>query len=413
MRLPKRILSTTALGLAIAGLSVTAAPAAAQKKGEKAQGPKYDLSKPVREALAPYDKAMTAKDFATAKSAVDAAVAVATTADDKYIVNRYAFDVANATKDDAALYPAMEGVLASGKSPPKEAAVFNGALAVRSYNDKRNEDALRFAAAAKAAGSTDANLDVVIAETYGRQKDYPKAIAAFQGQIDAETAAGRKADENVYRRVVGYAQQSKDPALLDRTSQQWVAAYPTPESWRIVLTNAMVDRNYNEGVQLDFLRLMKLSGGLTSPSDYRSYAELAAYGNLNGEVISAVDAGTGAGLLNQADVADVYGKAKAKSAEDRRSLTTEFKAASSKSDAKPVAAAADALFGYGSYDEAIELYKIALTKNGVNADEVTLRMGIAQAMKGDLAAAKGSFAKVKGERQPLATYWTVWANSQA
>lgn len=410
MRLANRILMSSAFGLS--ALSLVAAPASAQKKAS-VEAPKRNLTKPFVEAVGPYQKAMEANDYAGASAAIEAGRAKATNADERYMVNRFAFDVANATKDDAALYKAMEQVIASGGAPQKELAVFNGALAVRAYSEKRNDDALRYAAAAKAAGSTDGNLDVVIAETYGRQENYPKAIAAFQSQIDAQSGAGLKADENVYKRVVGYAQKANDPALIDSTSRQWIVAYPTAENWKVVLTNAMVGRNYSESVQLDYFRLMSLSGALTTGEDYRGYAELASYQNINGEVVSAVDLGTKAGVLNSSDVAEIYGRAKAKSAEDRSSLQTEFKTASSKSSAKPVASAGDALFGYGSYDQAAELYKLALTKPGVDADEVNLRMGIAQVRNGDTAEARQSFAKVKGDRQPLATYWTLWLDSRS
>ena len=410
MRRATHLFASSLLGLSAVSLVGVAAPAAAQKKAEE---PKRNLTKPFLEAVGPYEKAMKAKDYAAAQAAIEAGRARATTPDEKYIVNRFAFDVANATKNDAAANAAMEQIVASGAAPQKEVVLFNGALAVRAYNDQRNEDALRFAAAAKAAGSTDANLDTVIAETYGRQKNYPKAIAAFQSQVDTQTAAGQKPEEDVYRRLARYGQLSGDQAAIDRTQQQWVAAYPTPDNWRVALNNAMVGRNYPEGVQLDYFRLMNLSGALTKGEDYRAYAELASYQNLNGEVVSAVDRGTQAGLLNSADVADIYGRAKAKSGEDRTSLQTEFKTASSKAAARPVALAADALFGYGSYDQAIELYKLALSKPGVDADEVNLRLGIAQANKGDLSAARASFAKVKGQRQPLATYWTMWLNSRS
>ena len=411
MRRAPRLLAPGLLGLSALSLAALPMPLWAQVK--KADEPKRDLTKPFVQALAPYQKAMAAKDYAAAKAAIDAARSKASNPDERYVVNRFAFDVANATNDEALQNSSMEAVIASGAAPTKELQIFNGALAVRAYNSQQDADTLRYAAAAKAAGATDPNLDVAIAETYGRQKDYPKAIGAFQSQLDAQKAVGQVPAEEIYRRIARYAQLSGDQAAIDRTQQQLVAAYPTPDNWRLALNNAMVGRSYPENVQLDYFRLMKLSGALKEAGDYRSYAELASSQNLNGEVVTAVDLGTGAGVLNAADVSDIYGRAKAKSNEDRSSLQTEFKSASSKASARPVALAGDALFGYGSYDQAIELYKLALTKPGVDADEVNLRLGIAQTNKGDYAGAKESFAKVKGQRQPLATYWTMWLDKRS
>ena len=125
-----------------------------------------------------------------------------------------------------------------------------------------------------------------------------------------------------------------------------------------------------------------------------------------------MDAGTGAGVLSPADTADVYNQAKGKSAEDQASLKREIASAPSKTSAKPVTAAADALAGYGDYANAISLYKIAADKPGADANTLNLKLGVAQAMAGQYADAKISFAKVTGPRQVLATYWTVWLDNR-
>jgi Flp pilus assembly protein TadD len=55
-------------------------------------------------------------------------------------------------------------------------------------------------------------------------------------------------------------------------------------------------------------------------------------------------------------------------------------------------AAADANLGSDNYVKAIELYRLALQKGGVDANAVNLRLGIALARSGDKEGAKAAFA---------------------
>lgn len=402
----------TAAGLAGACIALPTTTAAAQKADAQTE-PKRQYTKEFATALAPFVKALEAKDYAAASAAVEAARVKAKTPDEIYTVNQVALQIATAQSNPAAQYAAIEAMLASGGATATDKSVFNVFLSRRAYDEKRDDDALRYARAAKAAGSIDPVVDQIIVASAARQGDYATAIAGGQGQIDAMKAAGQVPEESAYRQLVGLAQRSKDTALEHQMYQQWIAAYPSTENWRAVLMNSMAGRKLGEPVQLDFFRLMRATNALSSADEWRSYAELASSQNLNGEVVAAVDAGSQAGVLESGGVREVYDRSKAKIAEDRASLINEARTASSKTTAKPVAAAADALMGYGEYAQAVDLYRIALTKPGVETDEVTLRMGIAQALSGDNAGAKTTFGRVGGDRQVLADYWTLWLDSRA
>ena len=75
---------------------------------------------------------------------------------------------------------------------------------------------------------------------------------------------------------------------------------------------------------------------------------------------------------------------------------------------------AEAYLSQGNYAKAAELYRTALSKGGVNADEVNTRLGIALANGGDKAGAQAAFAAVKGQpRADIAALWTTWINASA
>lgn len=410
---PFNRLLTSAATLGALALAIPAASAVAAQADDEKAAPKRNLSKAFVGALQPYEKALAAKDYPAAMTAVNAARAVAKTPDEKYLADRVAFNIASAQKDEAAQAVAINGILASGAAPQNEVALFNSVLASRAFNAKDTAGAMRYAAAARAAGSTNPDLALIEAQGYANLNDYPKAIAAFDQIIAARIAAGETVEESFYARNAQLAQKSADRGMLDAALLKWVTAYPSSKTWHDALVNSMLAGKYPSDVQLDYLRLMRAAKALNTAEDYRSYAQLASYDNLNGEVIAVVDAGTGAGILQPGDTADVYSQAKAKSGEDQASLKREIASASSKTAAKPVAAAADALAGYGDYANAISLYKIAADKPGADANELNLKLGVAQAMSGQYAEAKTSFAKVNsGPRQVLATYWMVWLDDQ-
>ena len=108
-------------------------------------------------------------------------------------------------------------------------------------------------------------------------------------------------------------------------------------------------------------------------------------------------------------LADSAAKAKAEG-----SLAPTEKKALAAADGKLAAVTGEAYYGQGNYAKAVELYRAALQKGGVNADEVNTRLGIALAAQGNKAEAKAAFANVKGApRADLAAFWTAWLDSQA
>jgi tetratricopeptide (TPR) repeat protein len=73
---------------------------------------------------------------------------------------------------------------------------------------------------------------------------------------------------------------------------------------------------------------------------------------------------------------------------------------------------ADAYLASGNNAKAVELYGMALTKGGVNTDEINLRLGTALVHLGRRDEAKAAFAKVSGA--PLADvahFWALWLDT--
>ena len=127
------------------------------------------------------------------------------------------------------------------------------------------------------------------------------------------------------------------------------------------------------------------------------------------EAKAVLEEGTSKGVVNTSskDAQEILGIVRPKIAADQASLAGSDKTARASANGKSALALADAYVGYGQYAKAIDLYKVALEKGGIDAPTANLHMGWAMALSGDAAGAKQQFATVTGLRKPLADLWTT------
>ena len=106
--------------------------------------------------------------------------------------------------------------------------------------------------------------------------------------------------------------------------------------------------------------------------------------------------------------------AKARIPADRASVSTDEKRAAAAADGRLAANTGSAYLAYGDYAKAIDLFRLAQKKGGVDADTVQMRLGIALARLGQKDAAREALKAVTGaERKELASFWLLWLDQQA
>ncbi|CAM5290767.1 Tetratricopeptide (TPR) repeat protein OS=Sphingobium scionense OX=1404341 GN=GGQ90_000723 PE=4 SV=1 [Sphingobium scionense] len=90
------------------------------------------------------------------------------------------------------------------------------------------------------------------------------------------------------------------------------------------------------------------------------------------------------------------------------------KKAATASDGKAALNAADGYFSLGQYPQAVEQYRLALSKGSIDADRANARLGIALARSGDLPGAKTTLAQVTSGSNwsNVAGFWSVWVDLQ-
>ncbi len=411
--------STTALALsfALGAVAVTGVtPAAAKKKDDAAAASAPKFSDAFRQAAQPAQTAVNAKDWATAKTALPAAQAAASTPDDKYQAGIMAVIIAQNTNDTASLGPAIDQVLASGKAPVAQQVELYQAQGQSAFNAGKLDVADRAFTQVNTLKPNDPDALISLAAIKSRENQGAAAIQYTDQAIAAKKAAGQTVDEDWYRRALSMAYDGKQPASVIKYGQQLVDAYPRADIWRIALQTYRDTNQLDPQTDLDTLRLMRATNALAGERDYYEYANTALNKGFPGEAKAVIDQGMSSNMVDNKALAtskalaEIKQVAGSKVAADKADLPVSEKRARAGADGKQALLIGDAYMGYGQYPQAIDLYKVALQKGGVDANLVNLHMGEALTLGGQKPAAAQAFASVTGPNQTLAQFWTVYAN---
>ncbi len=427
-----KTMTAIAAAVMLTGLTTPALAAKADKNADAGKAPTVKLSKPVQAALGDAQKLEAAKDYPGALAKIREAEAIPNrTDDDNYMINAIKLNDAIGMRSvaattptptgtlspaDALLEEALTAMLTSNRVSAEDRPKFVRNLSVLALQRNDYNTATKLTEQLVALTPNDSDAIVSLAQLYQKQKQSAKAVETLNRAIAAQTASGKPADQSWYRSALGIAYDSKLTALTQPAAVALVTAYPNPTNWRDALIILRDSSKLDEQGNLDVMRLMSTAGALNGERDYAEYAETAATRGLPGEAKAALTQGKAAGALNASKpyVADLSKSVDSKVGADRASLPGLDRDARNAANGKAALGTADAYYGYGDFAKAADLYRVALTKGGVDSDTANLRLGAALARSGDKAGAAAALANVKnGPRVQLAQYWTIWLNKQA
>lgn len=412
-------LSRLALGasLAFGAIAMTAAPALAQKKKEEkekaAAAPNYKLGKEFRAAVGPAQAAIKAGNFPDAEAKLTAADALAVAPDEKYIAGAVRLELALASKNPAMQAKAIDGMIASGSAPAADLPRLNFFAGRFAYDGGDYPTAIARLDVAQKGGYAATDVNLLLAEAYFKSNQNPLGFAAIERAIAAETAAGKKPPENWYSRAASVAYKAKQNTEVAKWTREQVKAYPTGENWRSALVTYRDSARLEGQLALDLFRLMRQTKSLKGERDYFEYAALASDRALPGEAKATIEQGylSEPALKSSRAVSETLAVANGKIAADKASLAASEKQASGAAGGRTAKGTADGYLGYGDDAKAIAMYRLALQKGGVDADEVNTRLGIALARSGQKEEARKAFAAVTGPRAEIAKFWTLYLDT--
>ena len=405
------MMSAAAAALAL-GTFASAAPATAQAQAQPER--KINISKAATKAVTDLQNAVTANDAANLPAKFAAAKAAATTDDDRFYIGSQALRGGIAAKDNALIADGLEMMIASNKATPQELPALYLNLGKAYNNLKQPAKAGPWLEKAVQANAGAVDALVILAEMRAGEGKPTEAVGFIRRAIAAETAAGKKANESWYKRALTLAYNAKQPVAID-ISRDWVKAYPTSANWKDSLR---IYRNLSkppEPVLFDLLRLARTTNALDGDIDYNAYVFIADNLRNAGEGQRLLDEAGAAGKINLStpkyqEMVKAL-KLRPKPGADILAKSAETQLAGN--DGAALAVTANRFYGIGNYARAVELFKAALTKPGIDKDQVTLQLGIAQLAAGDKAGAKASFEAVGGTRTEVAKYWLTYLSTQA
>ena len=412
-------LTNIALGIIVGGL-VTASPAIAQEKAPDAaasaqaaaKAPK--ISSGARKEIVALQTAVNAKDVATIPTALAAAKAKAKSKDDLYAIGQLQLKAAVDANDNAAIVNGLNAVLSSGFLDPADTLPLYMNLGKIQYNAKSYEPAAAAFEQVLKLNPNDVDATVMLAETRNGQGRTAEAVAMIQKAIAARTAAGQKSEENWYKRAVALAFNGNLPNVSE-VGRQWVAAYPSPKSWRDTIRIYQTSSKLDDAALIDSMRLAQATGALAGENDYFRYANTLVTKGFAGEAKLVLEQGFSAKAIdrNKATFSQLYSLASTKSQGDRASLDGAAASAKAAPAARQAMTTGEAYYGYGDYQKAADLFRAALDKQGVDKDLANLRLGMSLARAGDKAGATAALNAAGGAQAEVAKLWMTYLNTTA
>lgn len=397
------------------GVMTAAAPVIAKEKAEDAgKAPALKLSNDVRNAAAGAQKALGENNAAVAEPLIAQAEAAAKTDDEKYIAASLRLNLEAKRNNEAGIAAPLQILASSSRTPQADKARYNYELGRIAAKQKNAAQAQTYFQQAKALGYNDPNLSLQMVQMKADAGDLPGASADMDAAIAAQTAAGQKPSEDLYRFMISRANRAKNGAMTYEWLRKWVGAYPTQKNWRetVLLTGLQSGgiAAFDKGQKVDLFRLLRTNKAMADQFDYEIYAQSAFDLGLPYESKAVLTEGKAAGKVPaSSENANALLKASTTSIAAEGSLSGVETKAKSAANGKLAAGTGDAYLGSGNYPKAIELYRVALQKGGVDADAVNTRLGIALANTGDKAGAKTAFETVKAA--PRAYIAGLWIES--
>jgi tetratricopeptide (TPR) repeat protein len=268
------------------------------------------------------------------------------------------------------------------------------------------------------------NIEFLISNTMSQQNKDVEAIAWMGKAIDASKAAG-SVNKTYLLRAAVLSSKAKNYAGASNFYKDLIIAENNPDYWHDALVFFGRSRDFNPEEILDIMRLMRATDGFRFQQEYTEYLDSLSYIGVRypAEAVSLLDEGFAKGLISRNNVtfSERYNEAKARLAEDTRTLAGTIAPAKASPKGMLASLTGDSFFSHKDYKTAKELYESALSKapvldkDGVDqTDRTRFRLAMSKTMLGDYVGAKADFDMVSSaNRKAMAEYWVVFITHRA
>ena len=372
------------------------------------------LSKNVLPSLKEIQDATTAKNWDAAYAAIQTAQAVEPKSDyDKYMLDELSWYVLYERKDYAGAAAALERAVTSPFAPPADAVQRMKPLAQIYAEGKNYAKAAEFGNKYLATNPTDANMAILVAQSYYLSEDYANT------RTTAEKYAGvsKPPNEQLLKLALASSVALNDRAGVMRSLESLVRSYPQQKYWEDLLTNQLYETKGDREMRTLY-RLMDQTNTLDKGEEYSEFASVLLSGGYPGEAQQVLERGTSSNVFTgdaRGRAQSELDKAKAQAAIDRKDLPGAEKSLAAAKTGNEMVAIGKLYFSTGEYAKAVDAIQKGLAKGGVtDSDDANALLGVAQARAGNLAGARTAFEAVKDAKYAaIARLWLLYLDTKA
>lgn len=372
------------------------------------------LSKNVLPSLKEIQDATTAKNWDAAYAAIQTAQAVEPKSDyDKYMLDELSWYVLYERKDYAGAAAALERAVTSPFAPPADAVQRMKPLAQIYAEGKNYAKAAEFGNKYLATNPTDANMAILVAQSYYLSEDYANT------RTTAEKYAGvsKPPNEQLLKLALASSVALNDRAGVMRSLESLVRSYPQQKYWEDLLTNQLYETKGDREMRTLY-RLMDQTNTLDKGEEYSEFASVLLSGGYPGEAQQVLERGTSSNVFTgdaRGRAQSELDKAKAQAAIDRKDLPGAEKSLAAAKTGNEMVAIGKLYFSTGEYAKAVDAIQKGLAKGGVtDTDDANALLGVAQARAGNLAGARTAFEAVKDAKYAaIARLWLLYLDTKA
>lgn len=401
-----------ALGSVAMGALVASDAQAAERRNRNAEA-STRVSAAFGSAYQPVDTAIKASNWAAADAALPAVIAAASTPFERYLAAQLDYLIGSGLQNNERVLTAVNAMIDSTGAPADMAPRLALAAAQMAYNARNYPVAAQRAGQAVQLGNTDPAAPIIQLDSLFRAGQADQGLALANQMIAAAEAAGRPVQEDVYSIAARGLQTAHRNAELVQLLAKRAATYPTPFNLRVAgIVYLQMTPDVPRSVNISVMRAL-LAGDVFSGSGQDARVALLEHARnlgdagLPNESLAVVRAARTAGVVASDDASfnEVVSLQEGKLAGDRAGLAASERTAVASPEARFAVRVGDAYLGYGDFAKAEAMFTAALGKNGVDADQANLDLGIARFGQGNMAGAQEAFARVRGAYDFPARLW--------
>ena len=322
-------------------------------------------------------------------------------ASESLVIERMRLAAALGAADLETAARAFEAIDASGQASDAEKLRIIESIAGGHYRARQYASAVSWYQRYFREGGSSAGNRTLLTQAQYLSGDYASASRELMAEILAGDKRGRAPPEDRINLLLSAAVRQRDIAAETFALERLVSHYPKKEYWVALLARVQRKPGFSDRLALDVYRLTRVTGSMTSASDYAEMAQLALQAGVPAEARQVIEEGFASKRLGSGAQAARHQRLRAlvlkQLAEWQQAQAANERRALAAADGNELLALGINLVYNGQPARGVRLMQQGLAKGGLKRPEdAKLHLGVAQLAAGEPAQAQATLKTVGG-----------------